>query len=270
MDWSPVFLIDQFYRGKLAATLRRPLAASLCGSLVAWAMMLPSFFVYTPGRPLEALNYAWPLYLAAFLPILAQGFLSGLVVEIINARWPHLRRRKIVAQDPAWNRTLSRRLLVPFIAFTLIVMVLLLGGGQCRGAAPGYDTGHHSDVTRRAAASSDIEDFLRSGQSLLSRDCRGAGAADRQRAIAVHAVIDGHAAGTVLRSNCCCSMPVDNWRVTLRWINARRPRWKSRRWCSTPCKPARRSAVKCTASINRLICRSSCRSARGRGRCWAA
>ena len=63
-------------------------------------MMLPSFFVYTPGRPLEALNYAWPLYLGAFLPLLAQGFLSGLLVEIINAVWPRLRRRKEMTRDP--------------------------------------------------------------------------------------------------------------------------------------------------------------------------
>jgi hypothetical protein len=120
------FLLDQYYRGRLAATLRRPLAASLCGSLAAWAMTLPSFFVYTRGSALEALNYAWPLYLGAFVPILAQGFLSGLLVEIINTLWPGLRRRKEMTQDPVWNRTLSRRLLVPFIAFTLIVMVLLL------------------------------------------------------------------------------------------------------------------------------------------------
>ena len=120
---KPVAALDT---SEAAAALRRPLAASLCGSLVAWAMMLPSFFVYTPGRALEALNYAWPLYLAAFLPNLTQGFVSGLVAEISNALWPQLRRRKIVAQDPVWSRTLGRRLLVPFIAFTLIVMVLLL------------------------------------------------------------------------------------------------------------------------------------------------
>jgi PAS domain S-box-containing protein len=162
------FLIDQFYRGKLAATLRRPLAASLCGSLVAWAMTLPSFFVYTPGRPLEALNYAWPLYLAAFLPILAQGFLSGLVAEIVNARWPHLRRRKIMSQDPAWNRTLSRRLLVPFIAFTLVVMALLLtvvSAVALRQATAQAITQMSRDAH---AASNDIDGFLRSGQSSLT------------------------------------------------------------------------------------------------------
>src|SRR5512138_613843 len=120
------FFIDQYYRGKLAALLRRPLFASLCGSLVAWAMMLPSFFVYTPGRALEALNYAWPLYLAAFPPNLTQGFVCGLLVEIVNAIWPQLRRRKLIAQDPVWSRTLGRQLLIPFIAYTLIVMVLLL------------------------------------------------------------------------------------------------------------------------------------------------
>src|SRR3974377_925303 len=43
------FLIDPFFRRTLAASPRRPLVASLCGSLGAWAMMLPQFFVYTPG-----------------------------------------------------------------------------------------------------------------------------------------------------------------------------------------------------------------------------
>jgi PAS domain S-box-containing protein len=162
------FLIDQYYRGRSAATLRRPLAASLCGSLIAWAMMLPSFFVYTPGRPLEALNYAWPLYLGAFLPTLAQGFLSGLVVEIINVIWPRLRRRKEMTQDPLWNRTLSRRLLVPFIAFTLIVMVLLLAVVSAV-ALRQATTQAITQMSRDAqTASGDVEDFLRRGQSLLA------------------------------------------------------------------------------------------------------
>jgi PAS domain S-box-containing protein len=162
------FLIDQYYRGRSAATLRRPLAASLCGALVAWAMMLPSFFVYTPGSPLEALNYAWPLYLGAFLPILAQGFLSGLVVEIINTLWPQWRRRKELTSDPLWNRTLSRRLLVPFIAFTLIVMVLLLtvvSAAALRQATTQAITQMSRDAH---ATSNDIDDFLRGGQNRLA------------------------------------------------------------------------------------------------------
>jgi len=162
------FLIDQYYRGRFAATLRRPLAASLCGALVAWAMLLPSFFVYTPGEPLEALNYAWPLYLAAFLPVLAQGFLSGLVAEIINARWPPLRRRKEITQDPAWSRTLNRRLLVPFIAFTLIVMVLLLAVVSAV-ALRQATTQAIAQMARDAhTASGDVDDFLQRGQSLLT------------------------------------------------------------------------------------------------------
>src|SRR5512147_1711160 len=162
------FLLDQYYRGRTAATLRRPLAASLCGSLVAWAMMLPSFFVYTPGRPLEALNYAWPLYLAAFLPILTQGFLSGLLVEIINALWPHLRRRKIMTQDPVWSRTLGRRLLVPFIAFTLIVMVLLLTVVSAVALRQATTQAIAQMARDAQTASSDIEDFLRNNQSALT------------------------------------------------------------------------------------------------------
>jgi PAS domain S-box-containing protein len=161
------FLIDQYYRGRLAAMLRRPLFASLCGALVAWAMMLPSFFVYTQGSPLEALNYAWPLYLGAFLPMLAQGFVSGLLVEIINTVWPRLRRQKEITQDPLWNRTLSRRLLVPFIAFTLIVMVILL----TVVSAVALRQATRQAITQMArdaqAASRDVDDFLRDGQNRL-------------------------------------------------------------------------------------------------------
>ncbi|HTP11631.1 MAG TPA: ATP-binding protein [Anaerolineae bacterium] len=162
------FLIDQYYRGRAAATLRRPLAASLCGSLVAWAMTLPSFFVYTRGSALEALNYAWPLYLGVFVPILAQGFLSGLVVEIINALWPRLRRRKEMTQDPVWNRTLSRRLLVPFIAFTLIVMVLLLAVVSAVALRQATTQAITQMARDAQAASNDIDDFLRGGQNRLT------------------------------------------------------------------------------------------------------
>jgi PAS domain S-box-containing protein len=162
------FLIDQYYRGRSAALLRRPLAASLCGSLVAWAMMLPSFFVYTPGRALEALNYAWPLYLGAFLPTLAQGLLSGLVVEIIDVLRPQLRRRKEMTQDPVWNRTLNRRLLVPFIAFTVIIMLLLLAVVSAV-ALRQATTQAITQMSRDAhTAASDIDSFLRNGQNLLT------------------------------------------------------------------------------------------------------
>ena len=162
------FLIDQFYRGRLASVLRRPMVASLCGSSVAWAMMLPSFFVYTPGHPLEALNYAWPLYLGAFVPMLAQGFSSGLAVEIINVIWPRLRRRKELMQDPIWNRTLSRRLLVPFIAFTLIVMVLLLTVVSDVALRQATDQAITQMARDAQTASADVEEFMRRGQSLLA------------------------------------------------------------------------------------------------------
>lgn len=162
------FLLDQNYRGKLAFYLRRPLAASLLGSLAAWTIMLPSFFVYTPGRPLEALNYAWPLYLAAFLPTLAQGFLSGLFVEILIARWPHLRRHALAAQDPAWSRTLGRRLLVPFIAFTLAVIVLLIAVTSAT-ALRQATTQAITQMARDAQTSArEVTTFLQTGQNLLA------------------------------------------------------------------------------------------------------
>jgi PAS domain S-box-containing protein len=162
------YLLGQNYRGKPASFLRRPLAASLLGSLAAWAIMLPSFFVYTPGRPLEALNYAWPLYLAAFLPTLAQGFLSGLVVEIIVARWPHVRRQTLTAQDPAWNRTLGRRLLVPFIAFTLGVMVVLITVASATALRQATAQAATQMARDAQTAAREVTTFLQIGQNLLT------------------------------------------------------------------------------------------------------
>jgi two-component system, OmpR family, phosphate regulon sensor histidine kinase PhoR len=160
------YLLQQNYRGKLAAYLRHPLTASLLASLLAWPIMLPSFFVYTRGRALEALNYAWPLFLAALLPTITQGFLSGLVVEVINARWPQLRRRSIAQQDPIWSRTLSRRLLLPFIVFTVLVIIVLVY--TTSAVALGQATRQAVMQMARDAqtAARDVPTFFQTGQSL--------------------------------------------------------------------------------------------------------
>lgn len=161
------YLLQQNYRGKFASYLRHPLIASLLAAVIAWPIMLPSFFVYTRGRALEALNYAWPLFLAAFLPTIIQGFLSGLVVEVIGLLWPRMRRRSTVQNNPVWSRTLNRRLLLPFIAFTVVVIIVLVY--TVSSVALGQATRQAMTQMARDAqmAASDVPTFFRTGQSLM-------------------------------------------------------------------------------------------------------
>ena len=162
------YLLQQNYRGKFSAYLRRPFVASLSAAVITWPIMLPSFFVYTRGRPLEALNYAWPLFLAAFLPTLMQGFLSGSVAEIINVRWSQLHRRSSSVQDPVWSRTLSRRLLVPFIAFTLVTMVLLIGVVSITALRQATAQAVTQMARDAETAAHDVATFFQNGQSLIA------------------------------------------------------------------------------------------------------
>ncbi len=162
------YFLQQNYRGKFSAYLRRPFVASLIAAVMTWPIMLPSFFVYTRGRPLEALNYAWPLFLAAFLPTLTQGFLSGLVAEIINVRWPQLRRRPSAVQDPIWSRTLSRRLLIPFIAFTLLAMVLLIAVVSITALQQATNQTVMQMARDAQTAAQDVATFFQNGQSLIA------------------------------------------------------------------------------------------------------
>jgi PAS domain S-box-containing protein len=162
------YFLQQNYRGKLSAYLRRPFFASLIAAVVTWPIMLPSFFFYTQGRPLEALSYAWPLFLAAFLPTLTQGFLSGLLAEIIDGRWPQLRRRPSSVQDPVWSRTLSRRLLVPFIAFTLLATVLLIAVVSITALQQATNQTVVQMARDAQTAAQDVATFFQNGQSLIA------------------------------------------------------------------------------------------------------
>ena len=162
------YFLQQNYRGKFSAYLRRPFVASLLAAVITWPIMLPSFFVYTRGRPLEALNYAWPLFLAAFLPTLTQGFLSGLVAEIINVRWPQLHRRSSSVEDPIWSRTLSRRLLVPFIVGVLIAMVIMIAVVSVIALRQATNQTVMQMARDAQTASRDVATFFQNGQSLIT------------------------------------------------------------------------------------------------------
>lgn len=119
-------LIRQNYYGRIAATLRHPAVASPFAGLATWPVMLPSFFLYTPGETLAAMNYAWPLFTAGFAPTLAATLLSGLIAEFVQARWPRLTKPRGPTSAAPWDRSLTRKLLSAFITFTVLLVIVLV------------------------------------------------------------------------------------------------------------------------------------------------
>jgi len=106
---------------------------------------------------------------------------------------------------------------------------------------------------------------------LADRNCRRAGAADRQRPNAVHAVIGRHAAGPVLPAAAAVQCQWTTGELCPAGPAPGAPPWKSRRWCSALYRPARhlRSEVFGLDQTSVLVV-PSCPSAKGRWACWAA
>ncbi len=162
------FLLQQSYRGRLSSYLRQPLVASLTASLLSWPVLLPSFFVYTPGPALAAFNYAWPLFLAGLIPTVLQGFLSGVVAQVMDARWPHWRYHPAERTEPFWTRTLNRRLVVPFIAFTLIAIILLVWAISLTALEQAKRQAIAQMSRDAFSAAQGIPSFFQTGQSLIA------------------------------------------------------------------------------------------------------
>ncbi len=162
------YLLQQHYRGRLSSYLRQPIVVSVLASFLSWPVMLPSFFVYTPGPALAAFNYAWPLFVAGLIPTLSQGFLSGVVAQVVDVRWPQWRYRSAFLNEPFWTRTLNRRLLLPFIGFTIIAIIILVWAvsmtalGQAKQQAIAQMSRDASSVALG------IPSFFQTGQSLIA------------------------------------------------------------------------------------------------------
>ncbi len=118
--------IRQNYRGAIGRWLRQPIIAAPVAALVSWPIMLPSFFVYTPGSTLAALNYAWPLFVAGLVPTLTEGLFGGVIAQGIQLARPQwvLLRGPLTA--PPWARTVTGRLMWAFISFTAMLIIVLV------------------------------------------------------------------------------------------------------------------------------------------------
>jgi PAS domain S-box-containing protein len=162
----------QNYRGRFAALLRQPIVASPLAAVLTWPVMLPSFFFYTPFTPgdsaLAALNYAWSLFLAALPPTLTAGFVSGVIVELINWRWPQWLRPRGAQTAAPWTRSLNRRMLWAFIAFTVILITVLVYGVSTTALNEAKRQSIAQMSRDALAAAREVPSFFQSGQGLIN------------------------------------------------------------------------------------------------------
>lgn len=161
-------LLRQNYTGRISAMLRRPSVAGPMAALITWPVMFPSFFFYTPGETLAALNYAWPLFMAGLMPTLVAGLSSGVSTDLIQARLPHLLKPRAAATAAPWDRSLTRKLLWAFITFTVglvIVLVYLVSASALSEAKRTAIAQMSRDALSAARA---VPSFFQSGQGLIS------------------------------------------------------------------------------------------------------
>jgi signal transduction histidine kinase len=161
-------LIRQNYRGRLAAILRHPIVASPLAAVLTWPVMMPSFFFYTPGDPLAALNYAWPLFLAGLPPTLTAGLIGGVIVEAINAQWPQwLLPRRPTSAAP-WASTLTRRIIWAFITFVAILIVVLVYAVSATAVGEAKRQAIAQMSRDALTAAREVPSFFQTGQGLIS------------------------------------------------------------------------------------------------------
>ncbi len=165
--YAASLLIRQNYYGRLSALLRRPIIAGPVAALLSWPVMLLSFYSYTPGSALAALNYAWTLFLAGLLPTLAEGFIGGAIADIIHARWPQwiMSRAKPIA--PPWSRTLTRRMVWAFITFTAVLIIALVYAVSATALAEAKRQSIAQMARDALSAAREVPSFFQTGQGLI-------------------------------------------------------------------------------------------------------
>lgn len=161
------FLLRQDYRGRLWWLLRQPLVAGVLGPLLIWPLVLPAVYVDTPGDPLYALDFSWPLFLSAWLPALVEGLIAGVIGQILYAVVPALRPVQVARSAPPNERSLNRRLLFTFVPLMLIVIVVLVYAVTATTINTATQQAIEQMARDAASASQDIPFFFRAGQSLV-------------------------------------------------------------------------------------------------------
>ncbi|HEY4720658.1 MAG TPA: hypothetical protein VII92_02325, partial [Anaerolineae bacterium] len=136
---------------------------------MTWPIMFLSFFVSAldSASALAALNYAWPLCLALFAPILAEGVLSGIVAQGLLALLP-ARRLPLPAQSaPPWARGLNRRMMFAFIPFTAILIIVLLYAVSATALSEAKRQSIEQMSRDALSAAREVPSFFQTGQGLI-------------------------------------------------------------------------------------------------------
>ena len=162
------FLLRQDYRGRFFAVLRQPIATGVITRLLIWPLSLFSIYVHTPGAPLHALDFTWPLFLSGALPALAEGVLAGLSVQLFYAVLPALRPVQRARSAPPFARSLNLRLLFTFVPIMIVLIAVLVYAVAATTISAATQQAIEQMARDAASATQDIPFFFQTGQSLVA------------------------------------------------------------------------------------------------------
>ena len=118
-------IIQQDYAGRLAAFVRRPLAAALAAALMLLAANLLTRIVeFAPGN-FSGLDYGLQRWARELLPLAAELLLAGLIVQLLlvplRIPWPNPR----ITRTAPYASSLQQRILFTFMPAALLGAALL-------------------------------------------------------------------------------------------------------------------------------------------------
>lgn len=118
-------LMQQNYMGRLYRWLREPVIAGLLAGFLLAALAGVATFAAGPATGLVALDVALVVALAGLWPRLMEGLVGGVVVMFVLRALPDLKPSRPLVPSPT-QRSLQRRLILNYIAFTAILLSLTL------------------------------------------------------------------------------------------------------------------------------------------------
>ena len=162
------FLLRQDYVGRFFAFLRQPIVAGVFARLLIWPLTFPGIYMYAPDQALYALDFAWPLFTAGFLPALVEGVLAGLIVQALYAARPAMRPVQDARAAPPFSKSLNRRLLFTFVPIMLVMVAVPMYAVMATTINAATRQAVQQMARDAASATQDIPFFFQTGQNLVT------------------------------------------------------------------------------------------------------
>jgi PAS domain S-box-containing protein len=161
-------LLRQPYRGSLEWSVRQPVAAALCGTLVAGGLLFLSAWARVADVGLAGFDYALRFTHVRVGYVLLEALSAGVIAQIVFLAYPSFRPVQRADRVSFLHRSLSRKLLIVVVPLVLIITFGLLYAvttvtlrGARREAV--------QDLARDAhGAADEIPHFIYTGQGLLA------------------------------------------------------------------------------------------------------